>query len=322
MSRLLFVNFHYIREPGQFTVAAADEAQFSGIHPLKIKAFAEQIAWLADHFHIATPEEAEAHVLGKTRLPRPSVVVTFDDGLVDHKPAARVLENAGIRGVFFVTSRPLTEGLPLVVHKVHWLRATTAPDKFRNEFNGLVPNEWSEFGRGEDDAEAAANIYVYDSAADAMLKYRINFRLPLAAVDAVTTTMLDARGITAGDFCQATYIDGAGIRALHDAGHTVAAHGHSHTAFSRLEPDDLAADIGANLQCLTKILGARPRWVSYPYGRDWAVPDDTGAFCRQFGFAIGLTLKAGWNDLGADPTRLNRINTNEVAKIAGSLTDA
>ena len=322
MSRLLFVNFHYIREPGQFTVAAADEAQFSGIHPLKIKAFAEQIAWLADHFHIATPEEAEAHVLGKTRLPRPSVVVTFDDGLVDHKPAARVLENAGIRGVFFVTSRPLTEGLPLVVHKVHWLRATTAPDKFRNEFNGVVPNEWNEFGRGEDDAEAAANIYVYDSAADAMLKYRINFRLPLAAVDAVTTTMLDARGITAGDFCQATYLDGAGIRALHDAGHTVAAHGHSHTAFSRLEPDDLAADIGANLQCLTKILGVRPRWVSYPYGRDWAVPDDTGAFCRQFGFAIGLTLKAGWNDLGADPTRLNRINTNEVAKIAGSLTDA
>jgi peptidoglycan/xylan/chitin deacetylase (PgdA/CDA1 family) len=322
MSRLLFVNFHYIRDPGQFTVAAADEAQFSGIHPLTTKAFAAQIAWLGDHFHMATPEEAEAHVLGKSRLPKPSVVVTFDDGLVDHKPAAQVLENAGIRGVFFVTSRPLTERLPLVVHKVHWLRATTRPDKFRNEFNGLVPEEWSDSGRGEADAEAAAKIYVYDSAADATLKYRINFQLPLTVVDAVTTTMLHARGITAGDFCQATYLDRAGIRALHDAGHTVAAHGHSHTPFSRLESGDLAADIGANVQCLVDVLDARPGWVSYPYGRDWAVPDDTGGFCRQFGFSVGLTLKAGWNDHGADPTRLNRINTNEVEKIAGSLTDA
>jgi len=78
------------------------------------------------------------------------------------------------------------------------------------------------------------------------------------------------------------------------------------------------------LECLGGILEARPRWVSYPYGRDWAVPDDTVAFCRQFGFEIALTLKADWNGPGADPTRLRRINTNEVERVAGprAATDA
>ena len=68
MSRLLFVNFHYIREPGQFTVAAADEAQFSGIHPLKIKAFAEQISWLADHFPHRHPRRSRSPRSGQNTI--------------------------------------------------------------------------------------------------------------------------------------------------------------------------------------------------------------------------------------------------------------
>jgi peptidoglycan/xylan/chitin deacetylase (PgdA/CDA1 family) len=317
MSQLLFVNYHYIRDPGQYAVGDGDQARFPGIHPLGTRVFADQIAWLSDHFHMATPAEAEAHVLGHAPLPGPSIVVTFDDGLVDHAPVASVLEAAGIRGVFFLTSRPLVEHLPLAVHKVHWLRATTPPDDFREEFNGLVPSDRAETAHPNQDAEAAAKIYVYDQPADAMLKYRINFRLPHDVVDAVTTTMMEFRGISLADFCQGTYLDAGGVRALQDAGHLVACHGHSHTPFSRLDPDELATDINANLDCLGDILGARPRWVSYPYGRDWAVPDDTAGFCRKFGFEIALTLKAGWNGLGADPTRLNRINTNEVERVAG-----
>jgi len=317
MSQLLFVNYHYIRDPGQYTVGVGGEAQFPGIHPLGTRAFADQLAWLSDHFHMATPAEAQAHVLGHATLPGPSVVVTFDDGLVDHAPAAGILEAAGIRGVFFVTSRPLVEQVPLAVHKVHWLRATTPPDEFREEFNGMLPGEWAEPNNPNQDAEAAAKIYIYDQPADGMLKYRINFRLPHDVVDAVTTAMLKSRGVALADFCQGTYLDASGVRALQDAEHLVAAHGHSHTPFSRLEPDALATDINTNLECLGGILAARPRWVSYPYGRDWAVPADTGAFCRQFGFEIALTLKAGWNGGGADPTRLNRINTNEVERVAG-----
>ena len=324
MSELLFVNYHYIRDAGQYAVGDENEARFPGIHPLGTRAFADQIDWLSDHFHMATPAQAQAHLLGGTPLPGPSVVVTFDDGLVDHEPAAKVLEAADIRGIFFVTSRPLTDRVPLVVHKVHWLRATTPPDKFRKEFNGLVPAEWADPHHPNQDAETAAKIYVYDFPGDAMLKYRINFRLPHDVVDAVTSAMMKSRGIALADFCHGTYLDADGVRALQDAGHLVAAHGHSHTPFSRLEPHELATDIQTNVDCLTGVLGAPPRWVSYPYGRDWAVPDDTAAFCRQFGFEIGLTLKAGWNGADADPTRLNRINTNEVEKVAvaGIATDA
>jgi len=316
MSRLLLVTFHYIRDPGQIFIGAKDEVRFPGIHPLGTQEFAEQISWLSDHFHIATPQDAEAHILGQSILKTPSVLVTFDDGLVDHGPAARILEDAGIRGVFFVASRPLTDGQPLMVHKAHWLRATTQPDQFRVEFNSLIPAEWSESLNLDEDSKAATKIYIYDTPADALLKYRINFRLPSDVVDGVMTAMLDVRGVSGTEFCQSTYLDALAVRALQDAGHKVAAHGHHHIPFGRLNAGDLAMDIGANLTCLEDLLGTRPTWVSYPNGRDWAVPEDTAIFCRRFGFSIGVTLNRGWVEVGADPTQLNRVNTNEVATVA------
>lgn len=316
--RLLPVNFHYIRDPGQHVVTGPHEARFPGIHPMAPGDFSRQIAWLADRFHIASPDEAAAFALGVGTLPGPSAVLTFDDGLVDHQSAAETLERAGLRGVFFITTRPLADRQPLLVHKVHWLRATTPPDRFRAEFDALVPTEWRAEAATTEDAIAAAKIYVYDSPADALLKYRINFQIPHDVVDGVTSRMIESRKISAADFCDRTYLHAGAIQSLHANGHTIAAHGHSHSPFSRLGDDALAADISANVQCLEGITGVRPAWVSYPYGRDWAVPQDTAGFCSQFGFSIGLTLKAGWNEAGADPTRLNRINTNEVATVAKS----
>ena len=316
MGRLLFVNYHYIRDAGQHEVASPGEARFPGIHPLAPAGFAKQIAWLADRFHMASPDEAEAFVLGRGMLPGPSVALTFDDGLADHWAAAEVVERAGARGAFFIASRPIADGQPLLVHKDHWLRATTPADRFLKEFDALLPAQWRADAAPAGDTEAAAKIYVYDSAGDALLKYRINFQIPHGVVDSVTTEMLAARARSGADFWGRTYMDAGAIQSLHAKGHTIAAHGHGHMPFSRLGGGDLAADVKANLQCLEAITGARPRWISYPYGRDWAVPRDTVGFCRRFGFSVGLTLKAGWNEAGADPTRLSRINTNEVSTVA------
>ena len=304
--RLLFINYHYIRDPAQYV--------HPGIHPLAMTDFAAQVDWLAERYHMATPEEAEGFVGGRASLPGPSVVLTFDDGMLDHQRAAReVLGPRGIRSVFFVSSKPLVEHQAVMVHKIHWLRATSEPAEFHRAFMALLPAEW----RPDEDPEMAAKaarIYVYDSPEDGRLKYLINFVLPYALMDEISSGLLAQRDVSEAQFCDDLYMTEGAIKALCQAGHRIGAHGHSHAPFTRLG-DALAADIESNIACLTDIGGERPRWVSYPYGRDWAIPDDAAGFCHRFGFDIGLTLAVGWNQGRLEPFTLKRINTNEVAEV-------
>src|SRR5262245_51975026 len=125
-SRLLFVNYHYIRDPAAY--------RYPGIHPIGIAEFRAQVEQLRDRVRFALPAEVEAFILDGRALPGPSVVPTFDDGLMDHWQAAcEVLDPLGIRGAFFVCSRPAIAKRALMVHKIQWLRAHTRPSEFAAE---------------------------------------------------------------------------------------------------------------------------------------------------------------------------------------------
>jgi peptidoglycan/xylan/chitin deacetylase (PgdA/CDA1 family) len=305
--RLLLVNYHYVRAPHAHP--------YPGIHPISPDAFTQQVKQLAGQLHIATPEEVEGFVLQGRELPRDSVLITFDDGLVDHAETARhILDPMGIKAVFFVCSRPLIEQRAVSVHKIHWLRATTEPDRFRADFLACMPEEWRARGLSDDEKKAARSTYIYDRPQDADIKYLLNFLLPEEVVDAATSGMLKQSGISEAEFCRRTYMDGETLRALEAAGHRVEAHTHDHRPVTRLgaKEEELMA---RHVQALHHILGRKPQWISFPYGRDWALPPDPAAFCRRHGFAVGVTLKGKWVTREHAPYALERINTNEVEQV-------
>ena len=307
---LLLVNYHYIRDPAA--------TRYPGIHPMAPADFAAQVRDLAGRFHMASPAEAVAFLWGERPLPGPSVLLTFDDGLKDHLWAARtVLEPLGLRGVFLPISRPLTEGRAAAVHKVHWLRAHTPPAEFRERFVRALPAEWQPMSADPTLRHEAAAMYVYDPADQAVLKFLINFRLPPELVDEIASAMLREHGEDEAVFCATLYLSREDLRAMHAAGHEIAAHGHSHTPFPRLSRAAFDAEMTTCIQTLQECTGAVPQWVSYPNGRGEAVPADADAICRRFGFRVGVTLYPGWNDGGGSPYRVKRINTNEVAEVAG-----
>jgi peptidoglycan/xylan/chitin deacetylase (PgdA/CDA1 family) len=304
-SRLLFINYHYIRDPHTY--------QFPGIHSLSMDAFREQVEWLRVRFHFATRLEVERFLLERIPLPGPSVFLTFDDGLVDHWQAkCEVLDPLGIQAGFFVCSRPAVEGRVLSVHKVHWLRAHTEPDAFEREFFSHVPEKLKPTA----DApwlDAARRTYIYDTETAARLKYALNFVLPSALVDSITSAMMVERGVDEREFCGLTYMGDAELRSLVADGHALGVHGHTHEPFSRLG-SELPYEIGLNHDYLNRASGVPPRWVSYPYGRKDAIPEPAALeqLFAEFGFDLGFTLLGNWNDGTQDRRRLYRINTNDL----------
>ena len=310
-SRLLFVNYHYIRDPAAY--------RYPGIHPIGVPEFRAQLEQLQARVRFASPHEVEAFVLEDRELPGPSVVPTFDDGLLDHWQAAcEVLDPLGIKGAFFICSRPAVAKQALMVHKIQWLRAHTDPSEFANEFFSLIAPELRPSG---DEAwiVRAEGTYKYDTPVVARLKFALNFILPSELVDDVTSRMFANRGIDEGRFCEQTYMTEAHLLSLADRGHVVGVHGHAHAPFSRLG-ESLLDDVGANVDYLADAVGRPPSWVAYPYGRADAVPDDAvlASLFDRFDLKIGLTLMGTWNIGAESPARLNRINTNEVEAVVGA----
>lgn len=305
--RLLLVNYHYVRDPGLYA--------YPGIHPISPEDFRRQMEFLGSLLHMATPEEAEAYLLHGKELPGPSALVTFDDGLTDHAKAAHdILEPMGIKAVFFVCSRPLTEHRALAVHKVHYLRAMTEPARFREELLTALPPEWRTRQLTQDERLKAERTYIYDKPEHGQIKYLLNSLLPEDILDDVTSTMLSNRGIDERRFCAETYMDAAGLRRLEDRGHRIGAHTHDHRAVTRLGPDEDRL-MALNVATLAEATGRTPNWVSFPYGRDWALPSDPAEFCRRHGFSVGVTLTGQWVRPEHIPFALDRINTNEVDSV-------
>ncbi len=304
---LLLVNYHYIRDP--------DAYAYPGIHPISKQKFERQVDEIRDVFHMATPDEVESFTTGKHRFNKPSVLLTFDDGLPEHLEVAKdILEPRKICGAFFIITAPIFCGRAATVHKVHWLRAHTEPEVFAAEFVGMISTDLQTEVR-EVDAKAAS-VYPYDTPEVAQLKYAMNFRLPLDVVDNVTTEMLAKRGLSEERFCRQTYLDREGVAQLAATGHKVGAHGHRHLVFSKLNGNELDDELSRNVDGLMELTGQHPDWVSYPYGRRDALPIETAVLCERFGFKVGITLLGGWNDGSEHRSCLNRINTNEVNRVA------
>ncbi len=309
--RLLLVSYHYIRDPAAYA--------YPGIYALAPEAFARQIEDLKAEFHIASPDEAEAFVLGSRDLQDPSVLITFDDGLVDHaETATDILEPLGVKALFFICSRPLTEQRALSVNKVHWLRATTPPSKFRSDLLAALPEDWRGRELSDEERVSARHVYKFDWPEDGELKYLINFILPAEVVDRATTVMLGHRGLSEASFCRSTYMDRDALRDLVAAGHTIGAHTHDHRPVTRPDAEEADRLLALHVAALEEATGRRPSWFSYPYGRDSALPSDPAGFCRRHGFAVGVTLTGTWVVPQHAPYALDRITASEVDQV---LTD-
>lgn len=303
-SRVLVISYHYVR--------GKENIPYPGIHPVTPEVYLEQIENLSSRHPIITPEQFDSWLIGRTPAPS-SVLLTFDDGLRDHLHAANELEQLGLRGAFFVCSRPLLDRRALPVHKIHWLRAHTPPDDFLRQFSSLLPEAWRIALESPPDhiRNAAAETYQFDAPEHQVLKYLINFTLPYECVDEVTTRMLPAHGMDEEEFCLRTYLTPDEMRGMADRGHLIGCHSHLHQPLSRFDEEGLDSDIQTNQEFLQR-QGLTPSWLAYPYGSEWSLPKDTRNFASVHGIRAAFTYERGWNTPDVPHDRLRRIDCNEI----------
>lgn len=269
--------YHYLRAP-----AASDGA---GIRALTIDEFSEQLDWLAARADIISyPAFADA-VDHQRGFRRPSVLLTFDDGLVDHYDAAFAeLKRREMTGVFFVNGDPLNETPQLVnVHRTHLLLDHLGPARLLAEVRRLVTRD-VRAGRVE-----SADVYRYDGQPEQVVKRLLNYELPYAEVDCVLGELVAEHLGDEREIARRFYLSRADVRDMAAAGMTFGYHTRQHRVLSRLDESAQAAELDGGVTLVQELTGQGGVPFCYPYGHRHTFDGRTTRLLDALGYDMAFT---------------------------------
>ena len=266
------VMWHYVR--------SADALPRTGYHGVTPETFEAQLDALCERMTPVGWPAVLAGLDGKAPLPRDAVMLTFDDGLVDHhRVVLPALSARGLSGVFFVLSRRPGDSLT-VGHALHVLLGIWSPERVRAEVaDRLTPADRDRYRAAERELEVAA-----PEDPDDVWKRPLQRELVLAA-GPIVRSLVDAAIGPETDVADSLHLSPDQLRDLVDAGMTLGGHGRTHPWLDALDEEARRDEIVASAALLTRYVPG-PWPFAYPYG---AAPPSADSLLGDAGFAAAFT---------------------------------
>ncbi len=243
-------------------------------------AFAAQMNWLAEHFTVLPMRECVEKQTASVQRDKPLVAVTFDDGYIDNATiAAPILEDAGLRGTFFITSEFVSTGEPLWFDRLALAYQTLEATELRVTVSKALQVESPSFATLADWMAFAKDRTANER--DALLE---GFSTAESSRESMNIDQL---------------------RALHTSGHEIGAHTCTHPLLPDCEDAALSAELCDSKRELEAWIDAEVPGFAYPNGdHDERVTSAT----RSAGYAYACTTSPGLNAPEGDPFTLTRLD--------------
>ena len=305
----LVVMYHYIRDP------ESGHSSSVGFHPgvkaLSPAAFERQLDQLGAAMEPIDWPTLYAWTCGRDRLPSRGFLLTFDDGLADHaETVLPILQDRGLRGVFFVPGAVLSEHHMLPAHAVHLLLSILGGDTLAEEIERSLHDKGCRDGiLSQAETDAASLMYHYETPPLARLKYTLTMKLAHETRSAVIDELFERHVGSSAQWARHWYLGWDDLAKMQSMGHTIGGHGYRHEPYQRLSAADTQRDILDAAAILRDGLGLEARPFSYPFGS--ATPQACELACTA-GFVHGFTTQRAWLGPADDPLRLPRIDTIAV----------
>ena len=309
------VFYHYVRD--------VERTPFPGIKALSIAGFQAQLDWLESRFEIIDGATFERAVLSGTGFSRPTALLTFDDGFVDHYAHVfPLLRDRGLGGIFFVAGRTLgPEPVLLNVHKTHFLLSHLGADRFTEEVAAALEDEGIDTGSRRESAPMAGQaahregIYRYDEAPDVRIKRILNYEAPYPVADRVLSALFQRHIGDSLAFAQELYLSADQINKMARGGMTFGFHTESHPVLSRLDADGQRAELRNGPGLIASLTGQQTVSFCYPYGFSHTYNADTLGVLAQCGYSMAFNTVRREIVFGEDPRyELPRFDTRDVAR--------
>jgi peptidoglycan/xylan/chitin deacetylase (PgdA/CDA1 family) len=302
--------YHYVRP--------VSDSRYPGIRGLEKSAFEGQLDFIQKHYTPVTVGEVAQALYGGARLPEMPILLTFDDGYLDHyENVFPSLVKRGMSGAFFPPVNAVRNRKLLDVNKIHYILAVSESMEPLIEAIEAEVHRQSQISIANlrQDFFMAGRL---DPPETMYVKRLLQFGLP----SELRQDLVDAlfRKLVCKDdllFSAELYMTEEHLRTMLSAGMTVGGHGLTHRWLNRLSEDELEVEISESLDWL-RTLGACDLGVSYCYpfgGYNGKVLE----LMRRHDCKLAFTTKIGLADCSANsPLEICRIDTNDLPKYGGA----
>jgi peptidoglycan/xylan/chitin deacetylase (PgdA/CDA1 family) len=242
------------------------------------------------------------------------VVLTFDDGLVDHYEwVLPELERRDLWGIFYVPTGPLMSGTPLDVHRIHALLGAYGGQRVLEELQPRVKEEMVPDERRDAFREETYNRQENKESTTLVkrtLNYFVSYEYRESLIDELVAA-LPATELTVSDL----YMDENQLKALKEAGNIVGSHSVSHRVFSKLSHDDQRTEINESFEFLSNAIGGfSTKTFCYPYGGFHTFTNHTREVLSRAGCRFAFNVESRDiepKDFEDSPQALPRYDCNE-----------
>lgn len=256
--------------------------------------FDQQMRILKQEFNPITIEQVYAYCAEDTKIPKRSVVVSFDDGFADnYHVAAPIMEHYGIFGTFYITVAAIQNRRP------PWFV------RLRNAFFTSKNNAW---------------INPSDGTKIALNNYQNRYQAFIQACQLCAITQGEAQQVLINqlesmleveppDFFKNIMMTWDQIRTLYSKGHTIGSHTISHPNLAHIDGNLAFKELLESKRCMENELNIKVRHFSYPVPilePHWN--KDTVRITEQIGYKTAVTCSPGLIRMGDSPLSLKRIS--------------
>lgn len=303
-SSVSIVMYHYVRD--------LKNSRYPEIKGLDYDLFKEQISFFKNNFHIIKMEELIDAVKGGN-LPDNAMLLTFDDGYIDHYSYVfPILDKFGFQGSFFPPCK-IFDGKVLDVNKIHFILASTNIDTIvRRLFDEI--NKYRCAGRIEISNDDLWKRYAVKSRFDnekvVFVKRILQTGLNEEIRNEISTKLFEEFiKVPEEQFAKELYVTKEQLHSMRKAGMYIGLHGYDHYWLSGLTKDEVETDIDKALSVMSDLID-QDNWVmNYPYGSH---NSSVEKIIKDKGCSIALTTDVGVADISKNELlRLPRLDTND-----------
>jgi peptidoglycan/xylan/chitin deacetylase (PgdA/CDA1 family) len=288
------IMYHYVRE------APEGLPYFRYLH---VGDFARQLDWFAQSNRFVTRADLEA-ACRSGAMPQ-GIVLTFDDGIVDHHEYVMpLLRERGLVGFFYICTAHLEGREKLLdVHRIHFilgrLGGAQAMERLRQHVTDamLVDSTRREF------RQATYRNQLNDEAT-ITFKRTLNYWISYEHRETILDLIFEEEFGNESDLAANFYLTPAQIRELDAAGMVVGSHGVNHYLFSKLPDEWQREEIQRSFHCLSSIIRKPVTTFCFPYGGGHAVTPYAISQLNQAGSEFSFDVNP--RDITLDDLRNNR----------------
>jgi peptidoglycan/xylan/chitin deacetylase (PgdA/CDA1 family) len=306
-NKLTIVMYHYVRQ--------LEKTRYPNIKGRRTSEFKFQVDYFRHNYHPVTIEEVIHCIRSSDSLPPKAVLLTFDDGYLDHYlNCFPILFDAGIQGSFFPPAATAKRGELLDVNRLHFILAVANPSVLAEEVDFAIA-QYSEHYKLDSIPfyhSQWAKPSRYDVAEIMYVKNMLQHVLPEELRSKIAHDMF-ARHISIDEksFASELYANMCQFKVMQKSGMYVGSHGDSHYWLNTLDDERQRREIASSVEFLKEVGSPVDQyWVMcYPYG---AWNDNLLDVLADFKCSLGLTTRVSKANLDEDNhLLLPRLDTND-----------